>query len=198
MTGSEARPSFVVLGLPRPLKRTWFALFLLAVGTVVGGVPGFQLLLASWMVFSWFLLGCIVLASAACAIAHAAMDKWRPMRVEAGQIAYMLLAAATFPALFALPKWVDLVESHARLEAQAAAAERMGGVRLALTEVHNQWVHDGTVYDPSGEIMKPPDQRSRRWRDSEPASFWLDRPCIEGEHLVGSYYHWRDTCGRLF
>ena len=106
----DARP-MLDLGMPRPRKRTWFALFLLAVGAILGGVPGWRMVFASWMVFSWFLLACVVTSSLLYGLGHAVARSWEAMRIDLGQVAYMLLAAIVFPLMFELPTWVDLAAS---------------------------------------------------------------------------------------
>ena len=85
---SAASKPLLALGVPRPRKRTWFALFLLAVGAILGGVPGWRMVFASWLVFSWFLLACVIAASLLYALGHAVERAWAPMRVELGQACY--------------------------------------------------------------------------------------------------------------
>ena len=79
----DARP-MLDLGMPRPRKRTWFALFLLAVGAILGGVPGWRMVFASWMVFSWFLLACVVTSSLLYGLGHAVARSWEAMRIDLG------------------------------------------------------------------------------------------------------------------
>lgn len=195
MTGSEGFFRFLRFGAPRLYKRTWLGLLLLAVGAVVGGVPGWQERLASWMLFSWFLLAGVVVVSLALAIGHAAMGLWAEVRVDAGQIFYAVLAAAIFPAMFALSPWVELVATHDRLEREAAASVRAGGARVSATHVHDLWSDGGTVYDPAGEILKPAQERSEQWQHTTPVPYWLDRDCVEVRHLVGAFYRWSNGCG---
>jgi hypothetical protein len=194
---SAHRKSMLAFGIPRPDKRTWFALFLLSVGAIVGGVPGWQMVFASWMVFSWLLLAGVVLSSLVFACCHAVERAWRAMRVDLGQVVYALLAAALLPTMFALPAWVDLVASYSQLRAVADASARSGSARVAATHVAELEGRGGTAYDPSGEIAKPRDQRSQQWRDSAMATQWLNNDCVEVRHLVGPYWHWSESCGRF-
>jgi hypothetical protein len=47
----------------------------------------------------------------------------------------------------------------------------------------------GLVYDPSGEIALPPNQRSKAWTDVPGATeLGIDR--LEVHHIVGPYYQW--------
>ena len=195
MTGSEGFFRFLRFGAPRLYKRTWLALLLLAVGAVVGGVPGCQEWLASWMVLSWFLLAGVVVVSLALALGHAATGLWAEVRVDASQIFYAVLAGAILPAMFALSPWVELVATHDRLEREAAASVRAGGARVSATHVHDLWSDGGTVYDPDGEILKPVQERSERWQHTSPVPYWLDRDCVDVRHLVGAFYRWSNGCG---
>ena len=47
----------------------------------------------------------------------------------------------------------------------------------------------GLVYDPSGEIALPPNQRSRAWTNGPGATeLGIDR--LEVHHIFGYYYQW--------
>jgi hypothetical protein len=47
----------------------------------------------------------------------------------------------------------------------------------------------GLVYDPSGEIALPPNQRSKAWTDGPGATeLGIDR--LEVHHIFGPYYQW--------
>jgi len=190
-------PRFLELGAPRPDKRTWFALFLLSVGANVGGVPGWQMVFASWVVFSWLLLAGVVLSSLVFACCHAVERAWSAMRVDLGQVVYALLAAAVLPTMFELAAWVDLVASYSELRTAAEASARAGSARVSATHVFEMQGRGGTAYDPSGEIAKPRDQRSQQWRDSATATQWLNNDCVEVRHLIGAYWHWSESCGRF-
>jgi hypothetical protein len=188
---------WLVSGVPRPRKRTWFALFLLAVGAIVGGVPGWRMVFASWMVFSWFLLACTIVSSLLYGVGHALERRWEPMRIDFAQAGYLLLAGAVFPLMFELPAWVDLVASCQRLQEEADVDARGGATRLAASHIYEAGAEGGTVFDPSGEIAKPVDQRSPQWHDGVTMRFWLDKDCLEVKHLVGPFYHWSVPCDRF-
>ena len=47
----------------------------------------------------------------------------------------------------------------------------------------------GLIYDPSGEIGLPPDQRSRAWTDG-PGTTELGIKNLEVHHIFGPYYQW--------
>jgi hypothetical protein len=47
----------------------------------------------------------------------------------------------------------------------------------------------GLVYDPSGEIALPPNQRSKSWTDG-PGATELGIDKLEVHHIFGPYYHW--------
>lgn len=197
MSGTDA--SGWLLAVPRPHKRTWFALLLLllSVGAVLGGVPGWRLVFASWMVLSWFLLACVIVSSLLYALGHAIVRAWAAMRIELGQAGWLLLAACVFPAMFELQSWVDLVASRTQLQQEADFAARAGSARFAVSHIHDGGSQGGTVYDPTGEIAKPVSQRSERWHERVAVRFWLDQDCLEIRHLVGPYYHWSSPCAHL-
>jgi len=193
---ADGRP-MPAFAMPRPRKRTWFALFLLAVGAILGGVPGWRMVFASWMVFSWFLLACVVTSSLLYGLGHAVARSWEAMRIDFGQVGYMLLAAIVFPLMFELPAWVDLAASWSDLRTEAAQHARAGETRFAATHIYGRGSEGGTVYDPSGEVAKPVERRSQRWYDGIAVRFWLNQDCVEFRHLVGPYYHWSNPCDRF-
>jgi hypothetical protein len=47
----------------------------------------------------------------------------------------------------------------------------------------------GLAYDPSGEIARPPDQRSRAWTEG-PGKTELGIENLEAHHIWGAYYQW--------
>jgi hypothetical protein len=47
----------------------------------------------------------------------------------------------------------------------------------------------GLVYDPSGEIALPPNERSRAWTDG-PGATELGIANLEVHHIFGAYYQW--------
>lgn len=196
MSGTAA--SRWLLAVPRPRKRTWFALLLLAAGAVLAGVPGWRIVFASWMVLSWFLLACVIVSSLLYALGHAIERAWAAMRIELGQAGWLLLAACVFPAMFDLQCWVDLVASRTQLLQEADSAARAGLARFAVSHLYEGAVQDGTVYDPTGEIAKPAAQRSQRWHVHASMSPWLGQDCLEIRHLVGPYYHWSRSCASFF
>ena len=99
--------------------------------------------------------------------------------------------------MFELSAWVDLVASRTRLQAEAAEDARLGRARFAASHVYDGGSEGGTVYDPSGEIAKPVEQRSQEWHDSVTVRFWMDKDCVEIRHLVGPCYHWSNPCERF-
>jgi len=194
---NAATASRYLLAAPRPRKRTWFALLLLAAGALLAGVPGWRMVFAAWMVLSWLLLACVIVSSLLYALGHAIERAWAPMRIDLGQAARLLLAACVFPAMFELQSWVDLVASRTQLQQEADFAARAGAARFAVSHIYDGGSQGGTVYDPTGEIAKPVAQRSGRWHDRVAVRFFLDQDCLEIRHLVGPYYHWSSPCAHF-
>ncbi len=181
----------------RPGPRVSTALFMALVVTLLGAVPGWETCAACWLVFSWLVLGCVICASLAAAIAAAVGRDWPGMRADARRALNAGLLMLVMVPLHELTDWLDLAASGATLLSRAQASVRAGGPRLAMTTEPSSGVEarGGLVYDPDG-VIAPRFRQAEVWRE-HPVVVALSGDCVAEHHLIGPWYRWREDCDAL-
>ncbi len=180
-------------------KRTLAALFLALVAAILGAMPGWKMCFAAWLVFSWTVLGCIVLSSVFLAMFAAMGLDFAALRAEGRQILNVALLMLAMLPLGWLSVGVEFAQARADLRAQADASARAGGPRLAMTSRSGaDWPlpASGFIYDADAVLARPTAQRPAAWNDS-PVMAALASECLTATHLVGHWYRWSSGCDGL-
>ena len=171
---------------------TFIALFLLAVGVILGSVPGWGTVEFVWQVVGCLVLVLLILARIVAALVHAVRCEWPRLRGDGVQMLVLAGAIAALTALSRLSDWVEMVHVSSTLRAQADASVRSGGLPMSLAWDGSGWPAAGTLYDRTREVDKPPLLRSPAWRASVIGARFEE--CISLRHLVGPWYRWSDAC----
>ena len=166
------------------------ALFLLAVGSILGAVPGWEMCFAAWAALSWLALLPTVMTLCGIAAWRFACGRGRAALRELAQAAAMLLAMAAFWPLHYLAHGVVIAGVFAELKAEAVALPNDGMPRFAWREFNESgYGHEGYAYDPSGQIVRPRESRSAAWERRVAGTLFAGK-CWSASHVVGSYYEW--------
>jgi len=169
---------------------TFIAVFVLAVGVILGSVPGFRSVEFAWQAIGCLVLVLLIVSRLFMVLLHVTRGEWPRLRRDAVQALVLGSSLVLLPCLSRLSDWVQLIQARSALSAQAEAAARSGGLPIAWDGAG--WPASGTLYDRTREIDKPWSQRSAAWR-STPVGAKLDE-CVSVRHLVGPWYRWSDAC----
>lgn len=177
---------------------TLAAAFLLAVGLILGAVPGWELCFAAWAVLA-------VLTLVATALALLGFAAWQLCRKRGGlamrelaQAGCIVLAMAAFWPMHFLSGYVILAGMASELKDEAAAMPSDGEPRFAWRAADERGGgQGGFAYDPSGQIVRPPGLRSASWEHRVAGTVFASAgECWSAEHVVGPWYRWETHgCG---
>jgi hypothetical protein len=184
--------------VPRWRERptTFLALFVLAVGLILGSLPGWELCFAAWAALAGLALFATAFGLGCCAAFEAWRRRGRHARSDLAQVGFLVVAVALFWPMHYLSRGVVLASVFSELHRAAAALPDDAGPRFAWRETDEyDDGNDGYAYDPSGQILLPRAARSPSWQrrvDGTPFA----KECWHAQHVVGAYYRWDSNgCG---
>jgi hypothetical protein len=177
--------------LPRLRTRVLVVLFPLAVGAILGGLPGWQICFFAWMVLAMPTLALLAFISACLLLAELYRGRRQHAAFRGWQVALSIAAMLVLPMLGRLSEFVELAGVRTQLHAQAWAGAHDGGPHIAIVDTGDLLTFpSGYVYDDSGEIAKPCGPHSDAWLRRAAAARIGDDCSMSVRHVIGPYYRW--------
>ncbi len=178
--------------VPRWRERptTLLALFVLAVGLILGSLPGWELCFAAWAALAGLALFATAFGLGCCAAFEACRRRGQHARRDLAHAGWLVAAVALFWPMHYLSHGVALASVFSELNRAAAALPNDGGPRFAWRETDEyDDENDGYAYDPSGQILLPRAARSPAWQHRVEGTLFA-KECWHAQHVVGAYYRW--------
>lgn len=179
----------------RTRHSTIMALFVMAVGLILGALPGWEMCFAAWAVLGGFILLGTAVGLFWCSVYKACSGCWPAALRDLAQIVVMVVATALFWPMHYLSRVVAAAGVFSELTDAAAALPNDGGPRFTWRETNeNDYGHDGFAYDSSDEILKQAADRSAAWRRRVDGTPFAGK-CWSAERVTGHFYRWNnDGC----